>query len=152
MNNRGAALVIVLSMLSLLSGFVLHAWFISSFEYDIATQQIVWYKNFYATKAGLHMGIATVRVRFDEFYKRAQMSPQFIDVSIKDSSAAGSVMLLVQKIGLHGKPMLLLFAQCMQQGHCACCLRCVLTKQVMTVDNKREQYFVASGFCFGTDI
>lgn len=152
MNKPGAALIIVLSMLSLLSVFVLHAWFISGFQFDIATQQIVWYKNFYATEAGLNMGLATVRANFDDFYKRVQQAPQVVDVSINRGADDQRVMLLVQKIGQTRAPVLLLSARCMQHDHCVCCVRCLLNKRDMTVDNKREQYCVVSGFSFGTGV
>jgi hypothetical protein len=152
MNKGGTALIIVLVMMSLLSVLMLHAWFISGFQFDIATQQIVWYKHFYATEAGLNIGVTTVRAHFDDFYKRAQNAPVAIDVSLNGVLGNQRVMLFVQKVERMDNRVLLLSARCLQQSHCVCCIRCLLNKIDVMVDNKREQYFVVSGFSFGTDI
>jgi hypothetical protein len=67
MKQQGSALLIMLTTTALVSGLVMHLWFITSLHYDIVLARHTWYQNFYATDAALAYGVRYVKDHFNQF-------------------------------------------------------------------------------------
>ena len=62
--QKASALLIVLGMIGIVSGIVLHAWFLASLRFDIGAQREQSWINFYAAHAALNLGLHAIREQF----------------------------------------------------------------------------------------
>lgn len=157
--HLGAALLIVLSMVSLVSIFILHIWFLTSFSYDITANRMQWYKNFYTTDAVLTVGLGIVQNNFQLFMRQVyvQSDPYVLDLSLLvacEKGHEGFLHAMLTAQGLHDKKhadSVLLTAMLIDGKHCVSNMRCILKRIVVRTDKKDEVLFVVSHFSLGPD-
>jgi hypothetical protein len=154
-----AAILIVLASLALVSGLVLHVWFISSFYSDVAALRAQWYKSFYTTHTALTIGVKHIRDQFDALYKQCVKQQRSPDIYISglghnanDGQAIKTVVFVHKPTDDSIKNALMVTAQTYAREHCVCALRCILKKATINVDDKKENRFVVSHYSIGARV
>jgi len=154
--HHGTALLMVLAMLTLMSMVVLHAWFVTSFRYDIECLRAQWLSNFYTTDALLHVGVTIASKRFDVLYKTTlkQSEIQSIDLSPLVKKQGRQAFILVYKLADKTKDnAILLKALLYEKKQCIYQLVCKLSKKVVGGDNDHKQMqFMVSHFTLSASI
>lgn len=136
---KGSALLIVLALMGLTSALVMHAWFITSLQYDIVQQRELWYKNFYAAEIVLNVGLVHVSKQFELFVQCAASSSQPLMVDLSRTLGHDGVIFVTKcndRVG--GDGLVIRTNQ----------LQCKLSKVV----SKKEIHFVASHFTIRTGV
>lgn len=156
-HSAGSALLVTLTVLGLVSSIVMHLWFVTSFDFDVAAQRVTWYKNFYATELALNIGLTQIKTNFSKMLQRAaRQDVTVIDltnsVPLQPYEPNVRVLLLVQLFNKgQQRAMLSVTTQRWKGQECLCTLRCLLEKRTPDETNK-QPYFMASHFTVGTSL
>lgn len=155
-HSSGAALLIVLAMLGLVSSMIMHVWFITSLQYDIMIQRKLWYEKFYTTEMVLNVALVNLSKQFDQLLRHVHSSKKSISIdyshllkSSKNDGVSKQAHVLIQAHAMH-KDVLLIKAQLLDDKICSCLLACILKKVEMQQHQGKETHCVTSHFTIGS--
>jgi len=165
MKKQGAyALIMVLVMTALAALFIISAWFIAGFQFDIVDQREQWHKHFYATEAGLKVGLAYVKDNFDGVHQLMSKQKKLPKVDLyqvlemcgcNKNNAKADLRLLfgVEKLTSSQYPdALLVRAELWQETVCCCTLKAIICKELMRTEKGQEKRFVVRHFTIDSTV
>lgn len=150
-HQAGAALLIVVALMGLTTTLIMHAWFITSLQFDIVQQRELWYKKFYAAEMVLNVGLVQVGKQFEQFKKRVDASKEPVTVDLSSLLGQDAVLFVTALRRQSGNSSATVDSLqsktdglIVRSGQ----LQCKLSK----VERDKEIHFVASHFTIGAGV
>ncbi len=84
--NSGSALILVLSIVTILMFLALGLWYKSSLFLDLVLQRENYYKSFYLTESFLNYGVDLAKDDFDNFSRAETQTPIIFNLNLEDQS------------------------------------------------------------------
>ncbi len=144
-----SALLVVLGMMVIVSGVLLHAWFVGSLRFDVLAGREQSWINFYAAQATLNLGLASLREQFPVFLSQAAGAKKSLVIDVTASLFDGSctrqraLVFIKKSADTQMRDALRVHARVYQNDRCVSAVACVLRKQTM---RNQESRFVVSHF------